>query len=744
MIDRFITRRLRYRLDCWRAAQPLALLALCAGAQADPQAPPSDAAPLESVVVSTRKLPVQTLIDRKVYDVSADVQSSFGTLSDVLSAIPSVDVDPDGNLTLRGDSNVLILVDGKPSALFSGSKAGDNLQSFPASEIERIEVLTTPPPQYKADGAGGVINIITRKKKAREGIAGSLQASSGDGGRSVVAADATFRAGALTAGVTAGFRRDFRDRLLESDVRSPVAPPGQVQESQSVLSEHADRNVPTASARAEFTLSERQSVSASFSWQERGGLRTYTQQNMTTDASGNIVGDSRRTSRGHDPEVQYDERLSYTSKLDRPGEELDISLHHSSSQQRERYDYVSDVFVPAALSSFTYLILNEEHAASDLAVDYVLPVSKARLLKLGYLFEQDDFIYGNTGGSVDYLYGNTGGSAAEVTAIETIDPNVTNDFKFRQRIHAIYASYQVSAGPWNVLGGVRAEETFTDALLLSTNAGSAGSYFGLFPSLHVDRMLSASSTLSLGASRRVSRPDPSNLDPYVDHEYAPNLTSGNVYLQPEYTQSYELAYGVQGHGAAYQLTGYYRRNRDSVTTVTQYLDAGVSLTTKENLPRDAAMGLELTTDGHLSSQISYGLSADLFHSQIDATALGTPGLQSTTGVNAKLKLDYRPTQRDIAQVSVTRTDRRLTPQGYISAVNVVNAGWRHQLRTDLTALGTVSDIFNGQRTERVLSAPGFEGNYLRAVRGRIFFVGVVYSFGTAPGSKQPAFQYEQP
>jgi outer membrane receptor for ferrienterochelin and colicin len=171
------------RLPARAVAQLLALLSAATKAMAaDPL--PAPPAPTETVVVTSPRLPVQTFIDRKVYSLTDDLQASFGTLSNVLTDIPSVNVDPDGNLTLRGDSHVLILIDGKPSPLFSGSQAGDNLQSFPAAEIERIEVITTPPPQYRAAGAAGVINIITRKGR-KQGTAGSVRASQGNDGRSV-------------------------------------------------------------------------------------------------------------------------------------------------------------------------------------------------------------------------------------------------------------------------------------------------------------------------------------------------------------------------------------------------------------------------------------------------------------------------------------------------------------------------------------------------------------------------------
>jgi outer membrane receptor protein involved in Fe transport len=686
---------------------------------------------MQSVVVTARKLAVETLIDRKVYTVTEDVQATFGTVSDVLSAIPSVDVDPDGNVSLRGDSKVLILIDGKPSAQFAGSAAGDNLQSIPAQDIERIEVMTTPPAQFKADGAAGVINIITRKKRP-DGLAGSFQGSLGSGGRSVVGADTSYSSGRLNASVTGGFRHDYRQRLLESDVRAPNAPATQLLDNNSSLSERVRRQVPTVGVKAEYALDDRQSVSGSVRWNKRGGLRTYTQLNDSITPAGVLTSSSRRMSAGHDPETDYDERLGFLRKLARPGEEIDISLHRSSSHQREHYDYTNDSFIPTAATYYNNLNLREDHATTEFAVDYALPFSKARALKLGYAFEQDDFRYGNSGSNVD-----------PVTGIQTVDPNVTNDFKFRQQINAGYASYQATIGNWNWLAGLRAELAHTDAQQLTDNVSNSGSYFRIYPSIHVDRSLSDEATLSFGASRRVSRPDPSNLDPYVDHEYTPNLRAGNANLRPQYTQSYEVGYGFEGRGPAYQVTSYYRRNRDSVTDVTQYLGNGFSLTTKANLPKNDAAGLECTSDGHIVPKLAYSLSANLFYSQIDATALGVRGLTSTTGVNAKLKLDYRPTSADSVQLIVTRSDKRLTPQGYVSAINIVNLGYRRQMKPDLTGIVTVSDVFNGQRFERFESTPTFTGDYLRTVRGRVLYVGLLYSFGSAKQDKQPNFEYDQ-
>ena len=716
----------------WIGLPALAVILASSAAGAAEAPSPAGAAAVQSVVVTAQRLSVETLIDRKVYSVTEDAQSTFGTVSDVLSVIPSVDVDSDGVVSLRGDTNVLILVDGRPSAQFSGPAAGDNLQSIPAKDIERIEVITTPPAQFKAEGAAGIINIITRKKRP-EGLSGSAQGSLGSGGRSVVGANGSYSSGPLKASVTASYRQDIRRRLVQSDAFAPDPTTGQLLESTSSLDETIRRAVPTVGLSAEYALNDRQSVSASANWTDRGGLRTYTQVNDSNTPSGVVTSFSQRLSAGRDPETDYDQRLGFSQKLDRPGEELGLSLHRSTSHQREHYDYTNDSSIPPAAPYYNNLNLREDHATNEFGADYALPFSKTRSLRLGYAFERDDFRYGHAGNNVD-----------PVTGTQVVDTTITNDFKFRQQINAAYASYQTQLGAWNWLGGLRTELTRTDAWQPTDSASNSGSYLRLYPSLHVERSLSDQSTLSFGASRRVSRPDPSNLDPYVDHEYTPNLRSGNANVKPQYTQSYEVGYGFEGRGLAYGMTGYYRRNRDSVTDVTEYLGNGFSLTTKANLSRNDSAGLEFTANGHFVPKLAYSVSGNLFYSQIDATALGVPGLQSTRGVNAKVKLDYRPTAADSAQLTANRWDKRLTPQGYVSAINIVNVGYRHQLTSDLTAVVTVSDVFNGQRFQRIATTPAFTEQYLRFVRGRILYAGLVYAFGSSKKDKQPNFEYDQP
>jgi len=684
-----------------------------------------------TILVQGQKLNVESKIDRKIYTIPDEAVGSVGSLSDVLSVIPSIDVDPDGVLSLRGDTHVLVLIDGKPATQLQGSKAGDALQSISALDIERVEVLTTPPAQYKSEGAAGVINIITRKRGSKDSASGSLQASAGGGGRSLVAGNGNYGGKTFSTSLSASYRTDYRQRTTQSVVTGPDPATNQLLVSRDHISEHQRRVVPNVNLSGEYTPNDSQTLSASGSWTRRGGRRTYTQLDDTSVAGGSVIDSTRRLSYGHDPATDYNASLRYTQKLSRPGESVDVSLHRSISHQRERYDYTNDSFIPPTTPFYNNLSFTEDNGATEADLDYSLPLTTTQSLKIGYAFEQDDYGFNKVGRSFDPFSG-----------VSAVNPLLTNDFRYRQQVQGLYQSYQGSFNAWAILAGLRTEWTTTDAALLTTSSATRTQYLRLYPSLHIDRILSEQSTLSIGTSRRVTRPNPENLNPYIDYEYAPNLKSGNPHLKPRFTQSFDLGYAYEKRGTSYGLTAYYRHNSDSFTDVTEYLGGNQSLTTKTNLPKDNSAGLEFSASGRVATRLAYSLSGTAFYTEIDGTALGAAGLRSTTGVNLKAKLDYRPTARDSAQLTVTRTDKRLTPQGYISTINVVNLGYKHTFTAALCGVGMISDLFSGQRFRRTVATPLLTQVYERNVEGRVVFIGLTYAFGVTGKEKPSQFEYD--
>jgi outer membrane receptor protein involved in Fe transport len=695
----------------------------------DPGTPPGTDG-LEPIVVTAQKAAPQRLIDRQTYDVTRDLQSTSGTAADVLNDIPSVEVDADGIVSLRGDSNVLILIDGKPSAQVTGAAAADGLLMLPASEIARIEILTTPPAEFKAEGAAGVINIIT-KKPASTGSSGTLQASIGADERYIVAANANHNSGPVNLFGGLGVREDDRRRIV-TDHRSALDPTTQAPVlSQEIVDEHVRRLTPSVTGGVAYRIDDRASLGLTWTRRERFGDRHFDQYDESSPPAAPPESISNRHAAGTEWRLNDDLKLQFDQKLARPDETLSVAIQRSRVSEREYYGYSNTYTLPVEPPSYDDLNLSLDLATTELSVDYSLPLPGDRALKLGVDAQQDDDHFGNSGDTID-----------PDTGTRIPDPDITNYFRYSQSIESLYGSYEFPVQSWTLLTGLRLERT---SEMFPGEEGGFGisdrSYAGAYPSVHLARALSDESTLALSVGRRITRPDPGSLDPYIDRQDTQNLRAGNPTLRPEDTRSVEIAYNHDAkRGLSYGVTGYLRQNRDSVTDVTQIVSATVVLTTKENLPKDTADGLEFTADGHLTSKLSFSLSGNLFHQEIDATALAVSGLESTTGFNTKASLDYRPTASDMAQVSFTRSDKRLTPQGYIDPIDLVNVGFKHRIRPNLSAVLTVSDLFNGQILRRFVGTPQLTDRYERVQVGRIAYVGVVLSFGETKKSKS-GFDY---
>ena len=679
----------------------------------------------ETVVVTAQPSGNQTLIDRKVYSISKDLQSNFGTAADVLNNIPSVTVDTDGNVSLRNDSNVTILIDGKPSTQFSGSTGGLSLQELSASDIDRVEILTSPPASMKSSGSAGVINIITKKHR-QAGFSGDVRGSIGEEGRFIAGADAAYNNGPFKSSLSIGLRQDVRDRLTKDSriVIDPVAGPTASSER---INETIDRLVPSVKANISYDIADGQTISASFSHRNLDGARHFIQQDFSGPASGMIDSISDRYSHGHEWDAYRDTGLSYDSELGKD-EALSLSLERSIKREDEKYNYENTYALPVSNPTFDTLKLGLDFVEIDFTADYERTFAWGGKLKLGYDLDANNNLFDNSGANI-------------VGGIAVLDPSVTNSFRYRNRVNAGYGEFEDELDGWHLDAGLRYENNRASTLLITGDVPGSNNDSGFYPSLHLKRALFDGWDLLANVTRRITRPDAEALNPFVDYQDTNNLRAGNDTLLPQDTWLYE--FGFEHSGAVnFGSTAYYRFDRNSITDVIEPVGPDVVLIQKENLPKTHSYGLEFDIDGKLTQSLSFSLSGNAFHTEIDARQLGASGLASTAGVNFKAEGDYRITAADFFQTTFSHTAERLTAQGTLGSVDVLNVGFKHQIDAGTFLVASVSDLLTGQGLHRVVGTQQLQDNYERLQYGRIFYVGIVYGFGGPLSKKVGEINYD--
>jgi outer membrane receptor for ferrienterochelin and colicin len=696
---------------------------------------PSGVAPaaVQEIQVTAKHLIVKNEIDRKVYSLDETAKALNNSLSDLLNNIPSVDVDSEGVVSLRGSTDVTILVNGKPAPELSGAAAAQNILTMSSSSIQSIEILTVPPAQFAARGAAGIINIVT-KADLSDPLSGSVQASVGDDGRAFAGANVNYHAGALSLTLNAQDRHDVRERVIRSDLVAPDSVAGNaIVNSSSSTNEKILQSTPSVGADAKYVLNDFDSLELSVNAVDWRNHRYYTQVNSGVELTDLLVSDSSGNSTRHDRGIDINEALGWNHKFERPAEELEISLTQWTGSPVGSYDNTVATLLPPSGVQITQVAERESYSDTEGDIDYTLPLSRGQTLKIGFSGENWTYHNGNIGSDIDP---ESGGS--------TPDPLLTNQFSFDQNVDAAYASYEIknSAGSWDGLFGIRGESAWTRGDDITDSIVTATTRNSLFPNLHLMHVVSSAVTLSLAAGRRISRPDADSQNPYVFREYSPNLSAGNPLLLPAITTSYEFGCNVTDHDASYGVTAYHRDTSDARTIVVSTLDDGTTLTTPANFDHIESSGLEFSADGSLGQKLSYSASGNLFYSQVPPQIAGSGSVRTTTGLNGKLKLTYRRVAGESIQVVYIRRDKFLTSQGYVAPTNIVNAGLQHRFSHGWAMVATISDISDDQYFQRSLAIPTFTQQYSRYTRGQVIFVGAIYTFGES--SKSRELEYEKP
>ncbi len=708
------------------ASSPLVLLAITSVAYADtPTIPGSNSANTNIVVVSGKRTDVINEVDRKVYRTSADLQATTGSAADILGNIPSVEVDMDGNVSLRGDPGVTVLVDGKPSGQMQGKSRGAALQSFSAADIQQVEIITSPSAEFKPDGSGGIINIVTRKNR-KTGHSAIFLANIGNDGRRNMNVSSSYNTDHFNLDGGFDLRADSRERIRDNETSSVGS--GTASTASSHQTESETKNRKAARTGLKYTPDDKQTVGLSVDYSNREERRSNSEYTLGSSAA-NIY---NRFTHGGGPHTEANVALSFEQKLGHKGESVSFYLQSSDSNETNVFDITTLDPRSGVVSSLEQDFGEEIFNVSKFTTAYVRPFDSGAKLKLGYDIQLD-----RTG------FNDTRSNASAAFAPLIVDHAFDNRFRYRQNVNAVYTTYGKKSDKLELLGGLRFEQVDIHTRQNVSGDTSMQSYGKLYPTLNALYTLSETDTLTAGFSKRVRKPDPDDLNPYINASDPNNLRQGNPNLKPQITNSFEVGYRHDTNGQSTSLTGYYRKSYNGDTEVLTQISGDVVLITKANLPANQSGGVEFTTSGKLLPKLGYNVSGNAFYNQIKAQSLGVAdGTRSNVAVNTKATLNWQQTATDKCQVSANYRGKRLTPQGYNLPVATMNIGYRHQWNSDVALVATVSDMFNSQRERRVYQTPTFNGTYRRHQTGQVAYMGLSYTFGGSKKARDTDFNYE--
>ncbi|MBI1686867.1 TonB-dependent receptor domain-containing protein [Caulobacter hibisci] len=677
-------------------------LALAQTAAPAPAAKTPGPPAVEGVTVTGDSTAMRSSIDRRSYSVANDLTARTGSIADALRNIPSVEVDVQGNVSLRGDANVTILIDGKPSGMFNGDGRGDALQAMPADQIDRVEVMTNPSAAFRPDGTAGIINLVTKKTR-KPGGTGTLRLNASPDGRYNGGVSGNYVNGKLTLSGDVGLRHEQQE-AWQTIARQTAAGSS----TQDGAFENKGDMV-NLRGGVDYDVTPKDRLSGEVRWRsmkfDTTGEETYqsssaayvrdTDAAMKRDNAG-VSADWRHQFKG--AEHQLTAHLEY--------EETDFSRNSTAFTDNTPSADVYEAFGFGA-----------EQARTNFKTDYAQPDVGGGTLKTGLDFEWTKNDYDNHGEK---------GAAPNALAV---DAARTNRFLYDQDVYAGYVTYEKAFGDFTAQGGLRAEQVNLDANQVTTGQKIANDYFKVYPSLHLGYTVNENSTFKASYSRRVQRPQVQDLNPYPVYQDPQNYRAGNPYLKPQVTDSFELGWQYRKGPAYYLATAYYRSSDGVVTDVVRDLGNGVLLTTRENLSQSRNGGLELVANGRLTPKITYNVSANAFWNEIDASNLGFTGTRSATTLSGRANVNWQATPKDFFQINAFTSGKRLTPQGHREPFQMVNLGYRRKVNDKLSLVVTVQDALDSFEDKAVTDTAALKDVTVRTANVRAVFFGFTWAFG---------------
>ncbi|MES2037340.1 MAG: TonB-dependent receptor [Pseudomonadota bacterium] len=671
-------------------------------------------------------------IDRQVYDVKSDVASTNGTAADALNNVPSVSVDPDGTVSLRGSTKVQILIDGKPSAMMQGDNRGASLNAMPSHDIESVEVINNPGAQFGNEGGGGpIINLVMRRNRQPGGF-GVVNANVGSAGRFNTALSGSYHEGPFGIQGGINFRHDGRNSVGEA-VRDRTDTFTGISQHSTQSSNSAGLNDSSGiNAAVTYNLGTKDTLGANFSYARRSNDQKSSDHYLALDQNNSPYSDYVRSTLRSGESTNYSWGGRYDHKGDINGELMRLDLRVSGSDNASENNY-SNVY--AVNPGFFNDVHSKQNNVNNIKIvdftgDYERPDDQG-ILKMGYKIA-------NNKSDFDTGYFNVD----PTSGIATVNPSRTNHYNLDEANIALYGSYQLRLNEkWGVLAGLRTEYTHIDIQQLTAQIGATNHYINYIPSFFVSYKASDDATIRFSYAHRIRRANANELNPFVVYRDELNVSSGNPKLKPTQTDSFELAYETRAMGLDMNIRGYYRKESDSMLYRRTFITDTVLLTTLDNGGGNHSSGIEFTLSGKVTPKFSINTSGNLlFTEQTILTTSGQEIQRSASSLSLRGRFNYQLSDQDHLQLSLNSQGKTLSGEGYRQPNSTANFSLRHNITQNLNLVLNVTDIFNSNKTETIVDTDALKERNIRRYDGRLIYVGLSYRFGgftpSGPGNNR--------
>ncbi|MDN5350089.1 MAG: hypothetical protein PWQ54_1485 [Bacteroidales bacterium] len=565
-----------------------------------------DNALLEEVEVVAEKSTVEMTLDKRIFNIGKDMSSTAGNAIEVLENIPSVTVDIEGNVSLRGDEGVRILVDGKVSGL-AGINSRDALRSLQADMIERIEVVTNPSVRYDAEGTAGIINIVLKKDR-RNGFHGSIDLNTGYPLQYGVGVNTNYRFNKVN--LFANYALNYRERLGSGNYRRDFFRP----EGTYTTLQESDRdrtglsNMIRTGAEYYFTPNDVLTFSLMYRYSDQTNKSTIVYNDFGPGneflVSSERVDDETET----DPNLEYS--INYKKDFGKKDHTLTANLRYFDNSETERSNIVETIKPVDLLMSqeFQKIENKEQESNFQMQLDYVHPFNERSKFEAGAKYEQREI-------DNNYIVEELNDNGEYVNL-----PDYTNRFIYDEKILAAYALFGNESGRYSYQLGLRSEYSEISTLLQETDESNSQYYLNLFPSAHLNYKLTENDQIQVSYSRRIRRPGFWQLNPFRSFTDNRNINTGNPNLRPIYTDSYELGYLRYWENASLNFNTYYRYSTDVFQRIETVDSSGITYTGPVNFAQNNSYGLELIGNARLYKWWNVNGSLNFYRSMTDGEA----------------------------------------------------------------------------------------------------------------------------